>query len=387
MNSASKNQDMDSGIESVQDIPKNKEKPEKFPGLFSFLKEHWPSSQDKDTSFLKKGKELLGFFQESKKKLNQNLRTYETISESSDLDKEFFVLLIGSCVISTFGLIQNSSPVIIGAMLIAPLMMPILGLSLSILWGDQRLLFKSVVTLGVGTLISIAIAAILAIIVPGGVIMNEQIQSRTNPTLHDISIALGSGLVGAYAFVNPKVSNSVSGVAIAVALMPPLCAVGLTLGQNQYEAALGALLLYTTNLVGIALAASFVFWRMKVQPMFITQKTVNKRAAANIILSFVLLGLVSFPLAYFMKETIFIKNKESKIKLLVKESLPDAELLSNSVQYFGNSYQIKLNIVHSHSRIASQISNLRKKIKAIFAGERSILKITVLKAFQFDELE
>ena len=366
-----------------------KEKPEKFPGFFSFLKEYWTSSRDKEESipFLAKSKKFLGYFQESKKRLNQNLKTYEAISDSSDLDKEFFVLLIASCVISTFGLIQNSSPVIIGAMLIAPLMMPILGFSLSILWGDRKLLLRSVLTLGAGTLISVMISAILAMIMPGGIIMNEQILSRTNPTLYDILISLGSGFVGAYAFVNPKVSNSVSGVAIAVALMPPLCTVGITLGQHQYEAALGALLLYLTNLVGIALAASFIFWRMRVQPVFTTQETINKRAVANIILSIVLLSIISLPLAYFMKETIFIQEKEAEIEKIIKEVLPDAELLSNKVHLFGNSYQVKLSIIHSNSKIASQIVDLRQKLKAAFGEERSILKITVLKAFQLHELE
>ena len=197
--------------------------------------------------------------QDSTEQLNQNSETYKIITEGSNLDREFFVLLVVSCLITTFGLFQNSVAAVIGAMLIAPLMVPILGFALGVLRGDRNLLLTSLTTLVIGSVITLGLAFILTSIIPG-VSINDSIKTRMNPNLYDIVIALGSGLVGAYAFVNPKISSSISGVAIAVALMPPLCVAGIALGLNNIQGVIGAILLYITNLVSISLAAVFIFW-------------------------------------------------------------------------------------------------------------------------------
>lgn len=208
---------------------KNNSKTE-LPGLFNYVIQKWwnakPEEGSEDDDLLKKKPKSLfdkiGEFYSSYQKIKENevekLHIYESIKLSARLSKEFLVLLIGSCLIATIGLFQDSSAVIIGAMLIAPLMMPILGFSLGIIWGDKDLLKRSIWTLFIGSIFVLIIATFLSWAIPG-VSYNDQINARINPNLYDIFIALASGFVGAYAYVNPKISSRISGVAISVALI------------------------------------------------------------------------------------------------------------------------------------------------------------------------
>ena len=329
-------------------------------------------------------KNLFKIFKESKQQVDQNIKAYEQISEGSYMDTEFFVLLITSCIIGTIGLVQNSVAVVIGAMLMAPLMMPILGFSLSILWADRSLLLRSILTLLTGTVISIVISGLLSYYLPG-VSITSEVRARTNPDLYDILVALSCGFVGAYAFVNSKISNSIPGVAIAVALMPPLCATGVSLGQIDIESAKGSLLLFLTNLIGIALAASLVFWKMRVQPLFSDQAAINKRVVAKVVFSATLLGMISLPLTYFMQKTLQVKEKEEKIQTLVAKMAPNAEILAKSVKLFDATYQIRLTLVYSDAKTAYKIRRLKNKIKDLFFKEKAVLKITILKAIEAEK--
>lgn len=174
----------------------------------------------------------------------------------------WWVMLLLSVAIATFGVIQDSTAVVIGAMLIAPLMTPILGTSAGIvnMWRGRVGASVALVLAGAGAAIGLAfiIGQWVPIIVPLG--QNSQVISRVSPNLIDMLIALAAGAAGAYANVDDRVSDSIAGVAIAVALVPPLGVVGLTLQAGMFDDSLGALLLFTTNLVSIILAAALVFF-------------------------------------------------------------------------------------------------------------------------------
>ena len=148
------------------------------------------------------------------------------LSEESNLDIYYLTLTIGSCIIATFGLLSNSAAVIIGAMIVAPLMLPIRSLAFAALAGNIDLFRKSVTAITVGTLISIAIAWLLGFLVriPE---FGSEVLSRSEPTLIDLGIANAAGAIAGFAKVEPKVSSSLAGTAIAVALMPPVCVIGL----------------------------------------------------------------------------------------------------------------------------------------------------------------
>jgi uncharacterized hydrophobic protein (TIGR00271 family) len=170
----------------------------------------------------------------------------------------FWVLLVLSTAIATLGVLADSTAVVIGAMLVAPLMTPIMGVSAGIVNGWVRRVSTSFATVAGGVVVSISTAWIVTVWAPQliPIAANSQIASRVSPTMIDMMIAVAAG---AYATIDKRVSSSITGVAIAVALVPPLAVVGVTLKDSAYNDALGAFLLFATNLVGIILIASIVF--------------------------------------------------------------------------------------------------------------------------------
>jgi uncharacterized hydrophobic protein (TIGR00271 family) len=173
----------------------------------------------------------------------------------------FSVLLVLSTTIAGLGLISNSAAVVIGAMLVAPLMTPILAVGGAAVHGQtHRLLTSGAVLLG-GTVTAVVTGWLVAATMPGELTADEltaELLARTAPSLIDLGIAIAAGLAGGFVLTHPRAGSSLPGVAIAVALVPPLATVGITLQVGATSAALGALLLYTTNMVAIILSAMIV---------------------------------------------------------------------------------------------------------------------------------
>ena len=195
-----------------------------------------------------------------RKEIIENIRK----AASPGFDYFFFVVLSGA--IATLGLINDSPAVIIGAMVVAPLMSPILGVGLGSITADTRLARDSVSALIRGALISVILAALLTLsniylpFVPSLTEIPNEILSRTQPTPNDLIIALAGGLAAAYALSQPHLSAALPGVAIATALMPPLSVIGIGIALGRWDIAGGATLLFLTNAVTIAFAAILVFF-------------------------------------------------------------------------------------------------------------------------------
>ena len=190
----------------------------------------------------------------------------QEIDQNAALGQNFLVLVLLSCVIATFGLIQNSAAVIIGAMLVAPLMGPIVAFALALVYGDPRRVARALGTLALGAAIAVALSALLGLLVTlvgtvdfGATGLPSEILGRTQPSLFDLAVALAGGTAGSYALVQPRLSSALAGVAIATALMPPLCVVGLGISQGDMAIWGGSLLLFLTNVAAIVFAASGIF--------------------------------------------------------------------------------------------------------------------------------
>jgi uncharacterized hydrophobic protein (TIGR00271 family) len=182
----------------------------------------------------------------------------QELREDSELNLNFMILTITACLIATFGLLSNSTAVIIGAMIVAPLMMPLRGLAFGALEGDPELFRRSITSLGVATIVALLLAILIGRLV-GFPDFGSEVLARTEPTLLDLGIAVVAGGLSGFAKVRPKVSDALAGTAIAVALMPPLCVVGLSLSQGLWQYSWGAFLLYITNLLGITVACMLVY--------------------------------------------------------------------------------------------------------------------------------
>lgn len=171
---------------------------------------------------------------------------------------DFIVMLSLSVVVAALGLMSNSVAVVIGAMLLAPLMTPVLGVAAAIAMALQKKLLVSLGRVGLGVVVAIGLSALLSLLVPGALLTDEML-ARTSPGFADLLIALAAGAAGAYAVVRPEVSDSVPGVAVAVALVPPLATVGICLQSGHPELAKGAALLFLANFAAIVLAGVGVF--------------------------------------------------------------------------------------------------------------------------------
>ena len=184
----------------------------------------------------------------------------ETAEAATDSDLPFFAVLLLSGAIATLGLVLNSTAVVIGAMLVAPLLGPLLGLSMSLAVGDGRLFVQTAAAVLLGAAGIVALAAALTALLPVQTVTDE-IASRTRPNTLDLGIAIFSGLAGAVVTASreARLSASIPGVAVAVALVPPLGVAGFGIAAGQWSITQGALLLFGANLAGIALSGMGVF--------------------------------------------------------------------------------------------------------------------------------
>ncbi|WP_461170802.1 DUF389 domain-containing protein [Arthrobacter sp. Z1-15] len=165
----------------------------------------------------------------------------------------FWLLLCLSAVIASAGLVGDSTATVIGAMIIAPLMTPILGIVLATVTGDRRNLLLSWGLVLAGAAAAVAVGYLVGLVVTAPVLAstNAQIAGRVSPGLIDLLAALATGVVGAIGLVRRDVSDAVPGVAIAISLVPPLCVAGLTLESGAWGQTVGALVLFAANVTAI----------------------------------------------------------------------------------------------------------------------------------------
>ncbi len=165
----------------------------------------------------------------------------------------FWVLLVLSAVIASAGVVSDSTATVIGAMIVAPLMRPILGTACALVLSDRRELMRAVLFVGGGALSVVVVGFVVGLLMQTDVVAatNNQVAGRVSPRLIDLLAAVATGLVGAFAVIRSDVSDTLPGVAIAISLVPPLAVVGLTLESGEPGQALGALLLFGTNVAAI----------------------------------------------------------------------------------------------------------------------------------------
>jgi len=189
-------------------------------------------------------------------------------ADRGDKLSSFWVLIVLATVIATAGVIADSTATVIGAMIVAPLMTPILGTALSVVLADRRLILLNLGMVLAGAASVVAIAFLLGLTTHTHLLAdtNAQIAARVSPRLIDLVAALATGAVGAFAMVRTDVSDTLPGVAIAISLVPPLAVVGLTLESGSPGQALGALLLFGTNVTAIIATGMMIFLSYKVRP-------------------------------------------------------------------------------------------------------------------------
>lgn len=227
------------------------------------------------------------WFADRPKTVDDRQRLYDEVLYDGDQTQtrvvRFAMLMVLSSVIASMGVVSDSTAVLVGAMLIAPLMTPLMAMALSLVMGWPNRLLRSalVALLGVGIAVFTGLVVGVAEFTIIDTAVNSQIVSRANPTVVDLVIAVAAGAAGAYGLSRPDVSNSLPGVAIAIALVPPLTVVGISYSAGDWESGNGALLLFLTNALAIIIVGGLMFLVLGVAPIGrVTENQYRVRTAA-----------------------------------------------------------------------------------------------------------
>jgi uncharacterized hydrophobic protein (TIGR00271 family) len=216
---------------------------------------------------------LWNWFGDRPKTVDDRRRLYGELLYEGDTAQtrviRFSMLMIFASIIASMGVVSDSTAVVVGAMLIAPLMTPLMAMALSLVMGWPNRLGRSALVALAGILIAIGIGLVigLAEFTLVDTMTNGQILSRSSPTMVDLAIAVAAGAAGAYGLSRPDVSNSLPGVAIAIALVPPLTVIGISYSQADWRAGNGALLLFLTNAIAILVVGALMFLLLGVAPL------------------------------------------------------------------------------------------------------------------------
>ncbi|HUW17481.1 MAG TPA: TIGR00341 family protein, partial [Actinomycetes bacterium] len=202
-------------------------------------------------------------------------------STRRDRYTRYAVLLALSTVIATGGVVTDSTATVIGAMIVAPLATPIMGLAFALVVASPARLSQSVMLLAVSVVGVVGLAVALAWVMPDVVDFahNSQVLGRTSPRVTDLMVAIATGFVGAFAAIRKDLSSVLPGVAIAISLVPPLAVVGLAVHYRQWDDALGAFILFSSNVVAMVLAGISMFWVAGFRPSVLPSRATSMRRA------------------------------------------------------------------------------------------------------------
>lgn len=290
------------------------------------------------------------------------------LDQSSSPGLDYFLLVVLSCSIATFGLITDSVAVIIGAMLVAPLMSPIMGLSLASVAGKRNMFQRAALALLEGIVLALALSAGISWIaqqLPFGVLgeLPGEVVARITPTPFDLAIALAGGIAAAYALAQPHLSAALPGVAIATALMPPLCVAGIGISLEDTRIALGAGLLFLTNLAAISFAGILVFVILGFRPLRVERRL--GKIPTSLIVSAILVLVITLPLVFltlrFVDEGRTREAAYNSVANAISE-LPGSELVSLEVNGLEDALGLRVTLRSSRAPTYLQVVSWQKQI-------------------------
>lgn len=320
-----------------------------------FTKEEKGNQKVFKISQLPKGKDVIDMLS-SKLPFIEHASTSEfkelftVLRDNAKTKSSYIILMVLSTVLATFGLFANSNPIVIGAMILAPLISPVISLSMGTLRQDKSLIQESLKTVGWGLLFSYLAAIVLTLITPLYVV-NSEISSRLEPNLLDLGVAVVSGAAGAYAHANANVAKTLAGVAIAVALVPPLAVSGIGIGWGNWSVFLGAFLLLITNLTGMVLSGAFTFLLMGFSPFKIAKK--------GLLISLIIVLTISVPLGYGFIQVV----QENKIVSSINDTKVNDLLIKNVEVIQKNPLKLSIKLVGEHTPTDEELDEVKSNIE------------------------
>ncbi len=302
----------------------------------------------------------------------------ENINNNTRLSSSYLALLISSIFVCTLGLLINSTPVVIGGMLIAPLMWPLLKISLGISFGEQKYIRDALKIFLISIFIALVSSIVIAFLSPIKQ-LNSEIIARTTPTLIDLVIALVSGAIAALAVTQTRISESLAGVAIAVALMPPLCVSGIGIAFWDFSIFFNSFLLFFVNVIAIIFAAIIVFMvvgldekdtaAIEEKERQLRNKGISLIAGIMIFTSLILLYLLQFysfkNIAYKQVQSVLTNSlSEISTSIVIDNIKTEVSIEDKNIVNVEAKIWIPDDITFSLSERQSIISDLEEQIDA-----------------------
>jgi uncharacterized hydrophobic protein (TIGR00271 family) len=294
-------------------------------------------------------------------------------------------ILMFAILVASVGLNVNSTAVIIGAMLISPLMGPIMGIGYGAGINDFALIRSAFKNLAIATLIALLTSTIYFLLSPLDVARSELL-ARTTPTVWDVMIGLFGGLAGIVAVTRKEKTNVIPGVAIATALMPPLCTAGFGLATGHWSYFFGAFYLYTINFVFIALASFMIVRVFNLSEKKYVNPEIAKKAQRYI--AFVVI-LTVLPSSYLAYQLVGDEMFKARTNIFINEQLRFKNTDVAQVKIDTKTHMIKVFLIGDHvpqkqlDHLSLALSNSglkNAKLKIYQNGEREDVDVTTLKA-------
>ena len=308
---------------------------------------------------------------------------YEDVVRLSEPSGSFYVMVALATVIAGYGLLADSAAVVVGAMLVAPLMGPIFGISLSLASGNRRLLRASLQSEILGIVLAVGIGVLIGLS-PFRLPVGTEWLARTQPTLFDLAIALAAGLAGAYALVDERMSPALPGVAIAVAVLPPLAACGLSIAAARWDLAGGAFMLFTANFFAIQIAAAIVFsvfgmLRLEHQPDA-AREDEEGRELKQFLKRFWVSILVLFVMAWFMTNTLMGLARDRRISAQIEDTLAStvsatsgARLSSSHFDRTGDQLNVSATVLTPTVFDQQQVAEMEDRLHSVLGREVNLV--------------
>ena len=250
------------------------------------------------------------------RQVNEN-EVQSKIQLNTSFSPTYIALLMGSSVICTLGLLLGASPVVIGGMIISPLMWPLMKVSLGVSYERGQYIRQALLLFFISVVVALASAALVTLVSPIKLV-NSEILARTNPTLLDLIVALIAGFVATLAISQPRVSESLAGVAIATSLMPPLAVSGIGLALWDSATFTGAFLLFIANVVAIIFVSTLTF-----SYIGLTKPTQSPIRREGLLFIFILLVITAIPLFYLMRNYSFKTVAYHEVQSTLSKSLKE----------------------------------------------------------------
>lgn len=282
------------------------------------------------------------------------------VASSVDRSWIYYLMLLSASLIALLGLLTNSVAVVIGAMLISPLMGPIISSGLALTIGDLPLARRAFHTIAVSVALTILLSTLATLISP----LKEptaEILARVRPNIYDLFVAVMSGIVGTVALCTKRnYLITATGVAVATAVIPPLSVVGYGLGTAQFMLALGGFLLFFTNFVAIILTSDLVFFVLGFRTSHV--ETIQYSPRKRILIIVGLLAFISIPLVYTLVTDIKKLNTKKRIERVLKKNL-NKDHTSRLTSYFYQDQKNRIQVTASVNTVKFIDTGFRKKIE------------------------